>query len=117
MTTTQPSVDTTKPIKTVKVASPWWDGGEYPEFTLKPQQFGSDSWEAFTPDGTWIGTVTRYTGSIDTKISGTRLRHQGVRRTLWAYKRPGSQYTMWEQESRAYCLRRLYTEHKRGASR
>lgn len=110
--TVGPLVDPEKPEKTVTLKPVWWDDA-YPTFTLKPRKFGTDQWEAFTPDGTWIGTVTRYTGSIDTKISGTRLRHEGVRRTLWAYCRPGSNYTMWEQVSRADCLRRLFREHQR----
>lgn len=113
MNSSKPMVDPDKPEKVVTVKSPWWDGEAYPEFTLKPRQFGRDDWEVFLPDGTWLGTVGRYTGSIDTKIAGTRLRHEGVRRTLWSYLRPGSRYTMFEQESRAECLRRLYREHER----
>ena len=83
-----------------------------------PHQFGKDEVEVYLPDGTWLGTVARYTGSIDTKIKGTRLRREGKRRTLWSYRTAhGSVYSMHGQTSRADCIRSLLDSHARRSRR
>lgn len=85
---------------------------------LIPHQFARNDVEVYLPDGTWLGTVGRYTGSIDTKIKGTRLRREGVRRTLWSYRTAhGSLYSMNGQTSRADCIRHLLDSHERRGRR
>ena len=68
----------------------------------------TDRWFVYLPDGTWIGEITRYTGSISTRIKGTRLRREGKPRTLWSYTGPWeTSRGMASQSSRAVAIRAL----------
>lgn len=101
--------------KIVSVKPRWWDDDTF-QVELRPHPHHHDDWEVFTMDGAHVGTVTRYEGSLDRKIAGTRLRSPGKWRTLWAYRSPDSRVTMWEQYSRADCIRSLVDTHRRRAS-
>lgn len=100
--------------KIVTIKPRWWDDATF-QVKLSPHAHHPDEWEVFTLDGSHVGTVTRYEGSLDRKLAGTRLRSPGKRRTLWAYRSPGSGYTMWEQYSRADCIRSLVDSHRRAS--
>jgi hypothetical protein len=79
---------------------------------IQPTQFGIDEIEVYLSDGTWIGTIGKYTGTLDRKIKGTRLRHIGKRRTLWHYNGTGDGRAMYGQTSRADCIRSLIRNHE-----
>lgn len=105
----QPRTDPDATPKVIRLRRWSWDPASDFEAELRPCRTwdGSpaDDWEVYVA-GKWVGTVGKYTGSIDTKIRGTRLRRQGVRRTLWHEARPG-QRAMYECVSRAEAIRRL----------
>ena len=98
--------------KRVVIAKRWWDDATH-EVDLIESKFGNDEWEVYLPDGTWIGTVGRYTGSLDRRIAGTRLRHPGKRRTLWHEQGTSYDRAFYGQVSRADCIRTLIREHER----
>lgn len=103
--------------KRITIKTRAWESEPERQVDLIPHEFASDEWEVYLPDGAWIGTVGRYTGSLDRKIKGTRLRHPGKRRTLWyvqgthKHSRP-----LYGQVSRADCTRVLIRDHERGGA-
>lgn len=88
------------------------------EVTLEPRAYATNDWDVIYK-GEFIGKVGKYQGTIDTKISGSRLVHRGVRRTLWNYATPrpanGPRAVgqgLYEYPSRAQCLRQLLMSHR-----
>ena len=108
--------DTPRPMPdsepTVLVVKPrQWETDEIVVHTL-PHEFARDDVEVYLPDGTWLGTVSRYRGSLDRPAG--RLRIPGKTRTLWSYRTAGgSVYSMFGQVSRADCIRSLVASHER----
>jgi len=97
--------DETKPAKVVKIKPRFWET-ETIEVTLRPTKFSNgDEWEVYDAKGTWVGTISRYSGSLDRQAG--RLRIPGKERILWSEKRAGSRYTMWDNVSRADAIRAL----------
>ena len=98
------------PERVVKVRRLSWREDTVMEFVLRKRHSYVESYDAGDEvylDGKWLGTVTSYWGSIDTKIKGTRLRRQGVRRKLWGSQRPGDSRTLHGHVSRAEAIRWL----------
>lgn len=98
------------PERTIKVRRLSYEPSSVVEVTLRKRHAhtkGYDAGDEVYLDGTWIGTVERYKGSIDTQIAGTRLRRQGVTRTLWALRGPGMSRSFFEYVSRAEAIRYL----------
>lgn len=112
----QPSFDPDAPVKRVKVAQ--IGETEPTPVTLRPCKISAygESWEVFADDGSYLGTVTRYTGSIDRRIphGGRHLRAPGKDRTLWSYQGPEvDRRALTKQTSQATCLRALL-DYRRG---
>lgn len=108
-------------FKPLVVKARWWETGSDRTFLTKKRHSYTEGYDAGTevylPDGTWLGTVEKYTGSLDRKYAGSRLRHPGKRRTLWSYQGPGEGRPMFGQVSRADCIRALAREHEQRKAR
>jgi hypothetical protein len=76
------TLDETKPSKTITIRQRAYEPKSEKTFNLRPSKYATQGWEVFREDGVWIGTVSRYTGSLDRKAG--RLRIPGKTRTLWA---------------------------------
>lgn len=113
--------------KTITVKQPWWSSDEPFEVVLVPRKHYTEAYkdkehDVHLPDadgnpGVWLGSVEKYEGSIDTKIKGTRLRHEGKRRTLWKKQGPGETRGSYQHESRAEVIRSLKDEYDRREQR
>lgn len=66
-----------------------WQPDSTVEVTLTPAAHG-DAWDV-TYKGQGIGCVGRYTGSISSKVKGTRFRRTGKPRTLWSSTSPATE--------------------------
>lgn len=109
--------------KTLLVKQPWWSSDEPFEVVLVPRQHYTEEYkgkahEVYLPDangepGVWLGTVEKYSGSISTKIAGTRLSRSGATRTLWTKRAPGNVRADFENNSRADVIRSLKENHER----
>lgn len=77
-----------------------------------PHEFAESDVEVYHPDGTWLGTISRYHGSLDRKVG--RQRVPGKRRVLWSYRTAHrGVYGMYGQVSRADCIRDLLSAYER----
>lgn len=92
--------------QTVRLRRHLWDEDTI-EVTLRKRRTYSEGYDTghdvhAVVNGTeqFIGIVRRYTGSIDTRIKGTRLRRQGKRRTLWSAHAP-----TWDRPSNSIAAR------------
>lgn len=104
----KPSPDPDMPQRYVKMRRVSYDPDSVMEVTLRPHQFMRDDWEVYI-DGTWIGTVGKYMGTLDRPISrGSRIVHRGKRRTLWHFKGTSEHSrSLFGYESRAEAIRGL----------
>lgn len=110
----QPAPHETKPAKVVRMRR--WQGDQVQiEVTLHPHRTFTDTWEVYVWESPtnplvlkWVGTIGRYTGSIDTTIKGTRLRRPGKQRVLWHTRSTHEQdRSVYERVSRAEAIRWL----------
>lgn len=94
-----------------------WEPESEIEVTLRPSKYSDAEWHVLL-DGKDIGRVDRYTGSLDRKYKGSRLRHPGKRRTLWSVRGPGKDdYGLYGYVSRAEAIRWLLSGHENRQSR
>lgn len=75
----QPRPDTEPTSLTLRQRA--WESGTPLTVATVPHRFNSDAVEVYLLDGTWIGTVGSYSGSLDRKDG--RLRIPGKTRKLW----------------------------------
>lgn len=104
----RPDEDT--PERVVTLRRRQWESPDKPQTVValrkrKSYSAGYDAGDDVYVDGRWVGTVCRYTGSLDRKIG--RLRSPGKRRTLWSAEQPGDSRAMYEFVSRAEAIRWL----------
>lgn len=101
--------------KTITMRREGWDPDVLVDVTLRQRKVyveGLDhDFDVHTSDGTWIGSVERYTGSLDRKMG--RLRHPGKRRHLWKAQAAGWDRALFDFVSRAEAIRRLLSAHER----
>lgn len=97
-------------MSTATVKPRWWENetsSPTTKVTLIPWKEYDGTWEV-QHDGKVLGRVERYEGSHDRQIAGTRLRHPGVRKTLWAATTLDGRTDYYrEHDSRADALRVL----------
>lgn len=77
------TLDEDVPAKTITIRNRAWETGR-PEIVVtarKQKSVYGDDLEIFKEDGTWIGTVGSYTGTLDRPAG--RLRIVGKSRKLW----------------------------------
>lgn len=106
-------------MKVKKLRRNQWDEDSVVEVHLDPRNTdpGHRSFDVYRPDGTILGIIWEYSGTLDTKIKGSRLVRRGKLRTFWSCSEPGSNsrnYWMY-LESQADAIRSLISDYERGA--